>query len=214
MPGILPQIKHLAVVMLENRSLDNLCGCLYADGDAPALVLPAGSPAAFNGLDSSLSNPSAGSPPVPVPVVRGTSSWTVPDPDPQETFVNVTQQIYGASGFSRDPPSPMQGFVQNYSTVPGVDNVNQIMQAYLADQVPARGLAPANGTFERVRLQEWLNFISTELHKQYSPLFDPAAESTLKARQIERIGARLDSRGREAPQPASRHSRANAQGET
>src|SRR5271166_4720011 len=59
---------------------------------------------------------------------------------------------------------------------------------YLADQVPTRGLAPTNGTFERVRLQEWLNFISTELHKQFSPLFDPAAEPGLKARQTERIG--------------------------
>ncbi len=63
---------------------------------------------------------------------------------------------------------------------------------YLADQVPTRGLAPAAGTIERYRLQEWLNFISTELHKQFSPLFDPACESSLKARQIERIGSRLD----------------------
>ena len=63
---------------------------------------------------------------------------------------------------------------------------------YLADQAPTRGLAPAAGTIERYRLQEWLNFISTELHKQFSPLFDPACESSLKARQIERIGNRLD----------------------
>lgn len=63
---------------------------------------------------------------------------------------------------------------------------------YLADQAPTRGLAPANGTVERVRLQEWLNFISTELHKQFSPLFDPACEDSLKARQIDRLGARLD----------------------
>jgi glutathione S-transferase len=63
---------------------------------------------------------------------------------------------------------------------------------YLADQAPTRGLAPASGTIERYRLQEWLNFISTELHKQFSPLFDPACEDTLKARQVERIGGRLD----------------------
>jgi glutathione S-transferase len=63
---------------------------------------------------------------------------------------------------------------------------------YLADQAPTRGLAPANGTVERVRLQEWLNFISTELHKQFSTLFDPACENSLKARQIERLGTRLD----------------------
>lgn len=44
---------------------------------------------------------------------------------------------------------------------------------YLADLAPASGLAPACGTFERYRLQEWLNFIGTELHKQYGPLFNP-----------------------------------------
>ncbi|HEV3020565.1 MAG TPA: glutathione transferase GstA [Burkholderiaceae bacterium] len=63
---------------------------------------------------------------------------------------------------------------------------------YLADQVPARGLAPANGTFERVRLQEWLNFISTEVHKQLSPLFDAKCEDTFRARQHEKIGGRFD----------------------
>jgi len=63
---------------------------------------------------------------------------------------------------------------------------------YLADQAPTRGLAPANGTIERSRLQEWLNFISTELHKQFSPLFDPASEEGLKARLIQRISGRFD----------------------
>ena len=63
---------------------------------------------------------------------------------------------------------------------------------YLADQAPTRGLAPANGTIERSRLQEWLNFISTELHKQFSPLFDPASEESLKARLIQKIGGRFD----------------------
>lgn len=44
---------------------------------------------------------------------------------------------------------------------------------YLADLAPASGLAPANGTFERVRLQETLNYITAEIHKAYSPLFKP-----------------------------------------
>lgn len=62
---------------------------------------------------------------------------------------------------------------------------------YIADKVPARGLAPAAGTLDRYRLQEWLNFISTELHKQFSPLFDPASDDALKARQRERLQGRL-----------------------
>ena len=51
---------------------------------------------------------------------------------------------------------------------------------YIADQKPESGLAPKNGTLERYRLQEWLNFISTELHKQFSPLFNPAAPDAWK----------------------------------
>lgn len=47
-----------------------------------------------------------------------------------------------------------------------------IMQ-YLADLAPASGLAPAAGTLARVRLQEWLSYITSELHKSYSPLFAP-----------------------------------------
>ena len=45
---------------------------------------------------------------------------------------------------------------------------------WIADQVPDRKLAPPSGTMARYRLIEWLNFISTEIHKQFSPLFNPA----------------------------------------
>lgn len=44
---------------------------------------------------------------------------------------------------------------------------------YVADQKPGSGLAPAAGTFERYQLQEWLNFITSEIHKGFSPLFRP-----------------------------------------
>ena len=50
---------------------------------------------------------------------------------------------------------------------------------YLADQVPARGLAPACGTIERYRLQEWLNFLATEIHKIYWPIFHEGAENEM-----------------------------------
>ena len=53
---------------------------------------------------------------------------------------------------------------------------------YIADQAPAKNLAPANGTLPRYRLQEWLTFIGTEIHKTFSPLFNPAlAEDVKKA---------------------------------
>nr|WP_315849600.1 glutathione transferase GstA [uncultured Rhodoferax sp.] len=51
---------------------------------------------------------------------------------------------------------------------------------YLADLVPEKNLAPANGTFERYKLQEWLTFIGTELHKNFSPLFNPATPDEVK----------------------------------
>lgn len=52
---------------------------------------------------------------------------------------------------------------------------------YIADQAPHSELAPKNGTLERYRLQEWLNFISTEMHKTFSPLFRPNTPDAFKA---------------------------------
>ncbi|HEX6363009.1 MAG TPA: glutathione transferase GstA [Albitalea sp.] len=62
---------------------------------------------------------------------------------------------------------------------------------YVADRVPDRKLAPPNGTMERYRLQEWLNFISTEVHKSFSPLFNPAMPEDGKAVYRDKIGQRL-----------------------
>ncbi len=45
---------------------------------------------------------------------------------------------------------------------------------YIADQVPDKQLAPSAGSLDRYRLQQWLNFISTELHKGLGGLFNPA----------------------------------------
>lgn len=51
---------------------------------------------------------------------------------------------------------------------------------YIADQAPTKNLAPANGTLQRYRLQEWLTFIGTEVHKGFSPLFNPAIPEEVK----------------------------------
>lgn len=50
----------------------------------------------------------------------------------------------------------------------------------IADRAPAKNLAPAAGTDERYKLQEWLNFIGSELHKTFSPLFQPALTEETK----------------------------------
>ena len=62
---------------------------------------------------------------------------------------------------------------------------------YIADQVPAKNLAPANGTMARYRLQEWLNFITSEVHKAFSPLFNPAITDEARAAAKTRITGRL-----------------------
>ena len=62
---------------------------------------------------------------------------------------------------------------------------------YIADQAPAKKLAPAAGTMARYRLQEWLNFITSELHKSFSPLFNPAMPEEAKALYRTRLGDRF-----------------------
>ncbi len=65
------------------------------------------------------------------------------------------------------------------------------IQQYIADQVPGKHLAPANGTMPRYRLQEWLTFIGTELHKAYGPLFNPNSSDEIKNAAKGRINGRL-----------------------
>jgi glutathione S-transferase len=62
---------------------------------------------------------------------------------------------------------------------------------YLADQKPQSGLAPQNGTFERYRLQEWLNFITAEIHKPFGSLFSPTTPDDYKPIAKEALAARF-----------------------
>lgn len=55
-----------------------------------------------------------------------------------------------------------------------------VIVQYLADQVPDKNLLPAVGTMERYRVLEWLNFIGTELHKSFGPLFKPSTPEAYK----------------------------------
>jgi glutathione S-transferase len=62
---------------------------------------------------------------------------------------------------------------------------------FLADKAPETGLAPPAGSLERVRLQEWLTFIGTELHKTFSWLFNPNAPQAAKNIARDKIVSRL-----------------------
>jgi glutathione S-transferase len=77
-----------------------------------------------------------------------------------------------------------------------LDNGNRLTEGpaivqYLADQAPDKKLIPPAGTFERYQLQQWLNFISTEIHKSFSPLFNPVAPEAAKQLAIDILMTRI-----------------------
>ena len=63
---------------------------------------------------------------------------------------------------------------------------------YIADQKPASGLAPACGTMGRYRVQEWLNFITSELHKNFAPLFSPDTPAEYKESLKKKLSMRYE----------------------
>lgn len=67
-----------------------------------------------------------------------------------------------------------------------------VIVQYLADQKPESGLAPELGTMERYRLMEWLNFISTEIHKTFTPLFKPDTPEASQEKAKTQLADRFD----------------------
>jgi glutathione S-transferase len=68
---------------------------------------------------------------------------------------------------------------------------NVVVLQYIADLNPAAKLAPAAGTMERYRLQEWLSFINSELHKSFTPLFSSEATEDMKTYARNYLAKRL-----------------------
>ncbi len=86
---------------------------------------------------------------------------------------------------------------KGYVPALGLDNGEVLTEAgvtlqYVADQSPQTGIAPAAGTIERYRLMEWLNFISTEVHKTLGALFNPNISDDHRQNQIAVLGRRSD----------------------
>jgi glutathione S-transferase len=63
---------------------------------------------------------------------------------------------------------------------------------YLADQRPQTGLVPEAGSMERYRMMEWLNFIATDIHKQFNPLWKPNTPDAMKSILVETLGKGFD----------------------
>ena len=77
-----------------------------------------------------------------------------------------------------------------------LDDGTRLMEApallqYIADQVPGKHLAPANGSVARAQVNGWLNFVSSELHKNFAPLFNPTTPADYKPMVAERLLSRF-----------------------
>jgi phospholipase C len=164
MASYLDRIDHIVVLMLENRSFDNMLGWLYDSGNPPPYDQPPRGQA-FEGVSGkNLSNP------IPayaqdaargrVPVGKATSI-TSPNPDPGEEYYHVNTQLFGAvippenrhKPYNHKPynlptplpvPAPMNGFVTDYINTyahwkerePAYDEYKVIMDGFTPDMVP------------------------------------------------------------------------------
>ncbi|MBQ5950362.1 glutathione transferase GstA [Massilia sp. ST3] len=83
----------------------------------------------------------------------------------------------GADYRSVNPKGQLPALVLDDGTVL---TENAAVLQYIADQAPESGLAPALGSFARYRLMEWLSYLSTEVHKRFSPMFSPAVTAEIR----------------------------------
>ncbi len=158
-PPLLDTFEHVVVLMLENRSFDNLLGYLYQNG------VPDGKH--FEGVvGNNLTNPDENG--SPVPVSTGTD-FHQPYPDPGEEFDHVTAQLFAGAPPSGSPK--MQGFVKDYFntlkalpewTGSAADQSQAIMQCFAPSSIPVlSGLAQQFGVFDHwfcaVPSQTWCN---------------------------------------------------------
>ncbi len=161
--SILSQIDTVVYLMLENRSLDNLLGWLYAD-DKPKNMVPAqpGGPV-YDGLQENKYSlplkPHYWSPVTNYPIQKGVGNdgTTVPNLDPNEPYPNVMNQLFGdaENDVSTEPPdgthAAMQGFLQDFDADDDTwDETLQITETYTSKEIPVMfGLAKQYAVSDR-----------------------------------------------------------------
>jgi phospholipase C len=149
-----PDIRHVVVLMLENRSFDCMLGQLYPASDA------------FDGLTGTEVNVwHNGNEQTAVPVwtdpTTGPGAVTVPDPDPGELFTDIREQLSGKPGFD----APMGGFVDNYMARPATQtppHPEAVMHYFTEAHVPvisqlARAFGVSDRWFASAPCQTWPN---------------------------------------------------------
>lgn len=160
----LSEIDHVVVLMLENRSFDNLLGYLYTDqGNRPPINIPDRDPTTCDGLPNSDAWCPYDS--GKYPTVRGTSHFRVPNPDPNERFCHMTNQLFQTPRPALKQVATMRGFIDDYASAkhntPG--NVLSIMECYDPHrQVPvlaalASSFAVSDRWFAASPTQTWPN---------------------------------------------------------
>lgn len=119
-------ITNIVYLMLENRSLDNVLGWLYATNNSPANFIPAADTSSFNGLTPDMSNPDPNTnDPVYVSMITVADGQTIPSVDPNEDFQHVQVQIAGN----------MSGFYSDFLSA-GSSNPPEIMACYTPESLP------------------------------------------------------------------------------
>lgn len=169
-------IDHVVVLMLENRSFDSILGRLYPGRTD------------FDGVPSGAYN-MVGAQKVPAWTSDpgdGTGSFTIPTPDPEEDFVDMTDQIFGKGKAPPDPPT-MSGFAENYARTGG--DPRNVMHGYTPKQLPvistlAQHFAVSDRWFASAPNQTWPNrfFVHTGTAGGYvnnSPIHPPYMMETI-----------------------------------
>lgn len=170
LPGGMQHIEHVVVVMLENRSLDNLLGWLYADQqNHPPGTIPASSTPTYEGLlERTFSNKDIQTN-TRVYASSPTSSWPpdhnpmlVPDPSPGESFEQTTRQLFGTASPLPTAHADMSGFLLDYTALAGPTAAAQIMQSYSPQQVPviselAKSFAVCDHWYASAPCETWPN---------------------------------------------------------
>ncbi|MDQ7248877.1 alkaline phosphatase family protein [Dongia sedimenti] len=163
---IMPQIEHVVLLMLENRSLDNVTGWIYENGK-PQRLVPAKSSPDFDGLiKKTFFNSYDGK---DLYVAHGTQDFSepmrVPRYDPHEPFAHVTIQLFGDSGgnvpipLKPGTPAKMKGFAYDYdASYEDWSTLHEVMGAYRATQLSVLG----NLALDYAISDRWFSSVPTQ----------------------------------------------------